>query len=151
MGCASLSSQSPLKGLGTQPKGAHFKTAKAIAIHHKTKRKPLNIEQAEAELELARQKAKLAELKMELSVLEMKVSDYHQKIAENMLSKAKISQRRQKLEAEQKAGRVKKAVAIDKIKALETNSLGLDSDNINAKSAIAKLKLDIQELKRKIN
>jgi chromosome segregation ATPase len=157
MGCAYLSfqnpfeNQNPLEASGTEPGTSHSKTAKAIAVKNQIKRKPVNLKQAKADLKLARQKARLTELKMELSVLEMKLSDYHLKIAETMLRKAKIAQQCQRIEADHKAGRVEKAAAIDKIKALKTKSLGLDSENINVKSVIAKLDLDIQELKRKID
>lgn len=150
-GCTSLSSQSPHKERGPQRKTSHLKTAKGIAISDQKKRTYFNLEQAKADLEMARQKVKLAELKMELSVLEMKLADYHQKIAETIVRKAKIFKQCQTLEAEHKGGRDKKAADIDKLKVLKTKSLDLESENIKTKAAIAKIDLDIQELKRKVD
>jgi chromosome segregation ATPase len=150
-GCALLSAQIPLKGEGAQPKKSHPKTEKGIAKPDQKKRRPLNLKQAKADLKLALQKVELAELKMELSVLEMKLADYHQKIAEAMVRKAEIYQQCRKLEAGHKDGRVKKADDIDKLKALKTKSLDLESENIQTKAAIAKIDLDIQELKRKVD
>jgi chromosome segregation ATPase len=121
----------------------------SFAIPDQTETRPLNLVQAKAGLKLARQKAKLAELEMELSVLEMKLADYHQKIAETLVRKAEIYKQCQKWEAGRKNGRVKKAAAIDKLKALKTETLDLESENIKSEAAIAKIDLNIQKLKRK--
>lgn len=151
IGCASLSTQSPVKGTGDQPKTSHSKMAKGIAATEQKKRNGLNLKQAQADLKLARQKVKLAEFKMELSVLEMKLADYHQKISETIVRRAKIFKQCQKLETDHKAGRVKDAAGIDKLKALKTKSLDLESENIKTEAAIAKIDLDIRELKQKVD
>jgi hypothetical protein len=171
IGCASLSARSPFKELGIQLKAFQAKTSKGVeipdqpkkdvaitdqtkkdaAISDQTKREHLDLEQAKTDLELARQKVELAELKMELSVLEMRLADYHQKMAETELSKVKIFEQRQKLEANHKLGKIKKATDIEKLKALKTKSLDLESENIQTKAAIAKIDMDIQVLKQKVD
>jgi hypothetical protein len=150
LGCSFFSSISPSKGSENHPKTSHSKVGNNIAASEQKKRKGLNLKQAQDDLKLARKKVKLAELQMELSVMEMKLADYHQQIAETMVRKAKIFKQYQKLQADHKAGRVKKAADIDKLKVLKTKSLELESENVKTKAAIAKIDLDIQELKQKI-
>lgn len=150
-GCTSLAGQGSSKAPGTQPKVSRSKSATGIAKQDQTQAKALNLKQAKADLKSARRKVKLAEFKMELSVLEMKLADYHQKIAETMVRKAEIFKQCRKLEADNKNGRGIKPVDIDKLKALKTKSLALESENIKTRAAMAKIDLNIQELKRVVD
>jgi chromosome segregation ATPase len=151
VGCSFSSAKNPLPEAKAQFKKSQSKTAKAIDAPAQIKKDRLNLAQAKAELKLAQQKVKLSELKMELSILEMKLADCHQEIAETMVRKAYIFQKCQRLEADLKAGRVNKAEKIDKLKALKTKSLDFESENIKTQATIAKLDLEIQELKQKVD
>jgi chromosome segregation ATPase len=151
-GCTSSTIQGSRKKEGLQPKTSHLETARdSIAKQNRTKVKPPSLAQAKADLKLARQKVKLAELKMELSVLEMKLADFHQKIAETMVRKAEVFKQCQKLESDYPKGRGIKAAVIDELEALKTKSLDLESENIKTKAAMAKIDLNIQKLKRKVD
>lgn len=165
VGCSSLSTENALEMLGIQLTSSYSKQEKSIAIPDQTdsenekgieipgqaEERALNLEQAKTDLEQAMQKVKLAELKMEISVLEMKLADYDQKIAETEFRKVKIFEKCQKLEANHKDGRIKKASDIDKLKALKIKSMDLESENIQSKAAMVKIDQDIQELKQKVD
>jgi hypothetical protein len=151
-GCTSLTDLNSRNAVGTQPESSHSTSAgDLVAMSNQAEAKPISLKKAKTDLKQARQKVKLAELKMELSVLEMKLADYHQKIAETMVRKAEIYKQRLRLEADYPKGKGIKTAVIDKLEVLKTKSLDLESDNIKSKAAMAKIDLNIQKLKRKVD
>jgi hypothetical protein len=147
----SMAGQSSPKGTKSQTKMSRSNTASRHAKQDQAKTRPLDLEQAKADLKVARRSVKLAELKMELSVLEMKRADYHYKIAETMVRKAKLFKQCRKLEVGNKNGKGIRPIDIDKLKTLKTKSLDLEAENIKTRAALAKIDMNIQELKRKVD